>query len=296
MDIVQLFIDVDDFYLFFEPLWKQKMIADKARVRNRSQKLSASEVMTIVILFHALGYRNFKQFYLEYVCLHLRSEFPVLPSYNRFVERQSEVMIPLWAYLWTRRGECSGVSFVDSTKIAVCHNRRIHSHKVFAAVAERGKTSVDWFYGFKLHLVINDCGELLQLRLTKGNIDDRRPVPRMVQDLWGVLYGDKGYLSQQLSELLRAEAGVELMTKVKKNMKQRFISIFDKIMLRKRAIMETVIDQLKNISQIEHTRHRSWQNFLGNLAAGLIAYTYREQKPSLNIRANELTALKTVVF
>lgn len=296
MDIIRLFCDIDDFCLVFEPFWKQKMLADKPRQRNRASMLSLSEVMTIIVLFHAMGYRNFKQFYLEKVCQELRPEFPNLPSYNRFVELQVQAMLPLWAYLWTRRGKCSGVSFIDSTKLAVCHNRRILSHRVFAGVAERGKTSVDWFYGFKLHLVINDEGELLRIHFTRGNVDDREPVPQMMKQLWGVLYGDKGYLSAELTKILKLEQDVELITKLKKNMKQKFISLFDKLMLRKRAIMETVIDQLKNISQIEHTRHRSLANFLGNLAGGLIAYTYREKKPSLNLRVKQMTGLQEIVL
>jgi hypothetical protein len=296
MDIIRLFCEIDDFCLVFEPVFKRKMLVDKPRLRNRPSMLSLSEVMTIIVLFHVAGYRHFKQFYLEKVCQELTEEFPNLPSYNRFVELQAQAMLPLWAYLWTRRGQCSGISFIDSTKLAVCHNRRILSHRVFAEVAERGKTSVDWFYGFKLHLVINDEGELLRIHFSKGNVDDRQPVPRMMKDLWGLLYGDKGYLSEELMKMLKIEQGIELITKLKKNMKQKFISLFDKLMLRKRAIMETVIDQLKNISQIEHTRHRSLANFLGNLAGGLIAYTYREKKPSLNLRVKQLTGLQEIVL
>jgi len=150
----------------------------------------------------------------------------------------------------------------------------------------RGKTSVDWFYGFKLHLVTNDCGELLSIRFTPGNTDDRRPVPELVKDLFGKLFGDKGYISQPLFETLY-DGGVQLVTKLKKRIKNRLVSLFDKLMLRKRAVIESVIDQLKNISQIEHSRHRSVANFFVNLVAGLIAYTWREKKPSLNIRIKE---------
>ena len=145
---------------------------------------------------------------------------------------------------------------------------------------------MDWFYGFKLHLVINDRGELLNVRLTPGNTDDRRPVPELVKGLFGKLFGDKGYVSQPLSEALYDE-GVQLVTKLKRGMRNRLMPFFDKIMLRKRAIIESVIDQLKNISQIEHSRHRSVANCLVNLVVGLIAYTWREKKPSLNIRVKE---------
>jgi hypothetical protein len=241
--------------------------------------------MTLIVLFHASAYRNFKSYYTEHVLKHLAGEFPHLVSYNRFVELMRSAMIPLCCYLETRKGQCSGISFIDSTSLKVCHNRRIYSHKVFETSARRGKTSVDWFYGFKLHLVVNDQGELLSLRLTAGNVDDRRPVERLIKELFGKLFADKGYISRELFERLffNDERQLQLITKLKKGMKNRLMPLFDKIMLRKRSIIESVIDQLKNISQIEHTRHRSAVNFFVNLIAGLIAYTWREKKPSLNI-------------
>ena len=139
-----------------------------------------------------------------------------------------------------------------------------------------------WFYGFKLHLIVNERGELLTFRLTPGNVDDRHPVPRLVRELFGKLFGDKGYLSQSLFEML-FESGIELITNVRKNMNNRLMPLTDKLLLRKRAIIETINDQLKNISQIEHTRHRSVANFLVNLVAGLIAYCHQPKKPSLNL-------------
>lgn len=286
MDILPIFCDIDDFCQFFEPAWKQRLLTEMPRQRNRHSSLCLSEVMTIIVLFHSSGYRNFKTFYTEYVVKHLRWAFPRLVSYNRFVELMPSALVPLCGYLQTRKGVCSGISFIDSTSLRVCHNRRIHSHQVFAGCARRGKTSVDWFYGFKLHLVTNDCGELLSLRLTPGNTDDRRPVPEMVKGLFGKLFGDKGYISQPLFETLYDD-GLQLVTKLKVNMKNRLMSIFDQIMLRKRAIIESVVDQLKNISQVEHSRHRSVANCFVNLLGGLVAYTFREKKPTLNIRVKE---------
>ena len=167
--------------------------------------------------------------------------------------------------------------------MVVCHNRRIHSHRVFADVAARGKSSVDWFYGFKLHLVVNDEGELLAFCLTPGNTDDRQPVQELVEKLWGKLFADKGYISQALFETL-FDHNLQLITKLKRNMRNKLMPLLDKLLLRKRSIIETITDQLKNISQIEHSRHRSLWNFFGNLVAGLIAYTWRPNKPSLGIR------------
>jgi DDE family transposase len=288
MDILPVFCDIDDYCQLFEPHWRKQLL--ETRQRNRSSSLCLSEVMTIIVLFHQSSYRNFKSFYTEHVLKHLLRAFPRLVSYNRFVELMPSVLVPLCSYLQSRKGACSGISFINSTSLKVCHNRRIHSHKVFRGCARRGKTSVDWFFGFKLHLVTNDCGELLSLRLTPGNVDDRRPVPKLVKALFGKLFDDKGYISQTLFETL-FEQDVQLVTKLREKMKNRLMLMFDKIMLRKRAIIESVTDQLKNISQIEHSRHRSVVNFFVNLVAGLVAYTFREKKPSLNIRIKERSQL-----
>src|SRR5262249_11884614 len=157
-------------------------------------------------------------------------------------------------------GSCTGFSFIDSTSLDVCENRRIPQHRVFKDLAGRGKNSMGWFFGFKLHLVVNDCGEILNMKLTPANVDDRAPVPALVRGLFGKLVGDKGYISQALFEELFCHANLQLITRIKSNMKNKLISVFDKILLRKRSIIETVIDQLKNISQIEHSRHRSPTN------------------------------------
>jgi len=284
MSLLELFCDVDDFCQAFLHLWEQKQLQDGSRKRLRKTQLSISEIMTIMILFHQSNYRTFKAFYTNYVQIFLKAEFPGLVSYPRFVALMPRAFGPLCAYLKSMYGECSGISFVDSTPLAVCHNRRIKWHKVFEGLAERGKTSMGWFYGFKLHLVVNDRGELLAVRFTPGNVDDRKPVPQLSQRLYGKLFGDRGYISQALAEQLWHDRKILLITKLRKNMKNRLMLMTDKLLLRKRAIIESIIDQLKNISQIEHTRHRSPINFFVNVLAGLIAYCHRPKKPSLNIR------------
>ena len=186
------------------------------------------------------------------------------------------------AYFTHIKGKPTGIDFIDSTTLKVCHNIRIPRHNVFEGVAQRGRGTMGWFYGFKLHLIVNPLGDIVSLKLTPGNVDDRKPVPELAKDLTDKLYGDKGYISKALYDEL-FETGVELITTVKKNMKARLISAFDKAMLAKRFIIETINDQLKNISQIEHSRHRSLHGFMLNLMGGLIAYCHKPQKPSLNI-------------
>jgi hypothetical protein len=290
VDIVTLFCDLDKFAVSFQPQFKHPLLEDSKAHRNRAGEMYPSEVMTILVLFHGSNYRTFKHFYIDYVCRHLRGEFPRLLSYNRFVARMPRVFSALAVFLQTRFGSCSGISFIDSTPLRVCHNMRINSHQVMAGLAARGKTSVGWFYGFKLHLVINDQGELLNVRFTPANVDDRVPVPAMTRKLFGKLVGDKGYISQELFEQLFGR-GLQLITRIRSNMKNRLILLWDKLLLRKRALIETVIDQLKNISQIEHSRHRSVVNYFTEIVAGLIAYTYRDKLPSLNLRTDDQTAL-----
>jgi hypothetical protein len=283
MEIVALCCDRDDFCLQFEPAWQRHLLTEGSRHRWREQRLCLSEVRTIVVSFHRSGYRTFKDYYLRSVTPHLHWAFPQVVSYTRFVELIPEVLIPLCAYLQTRKGRSEGVAFIDSTLLAVCHPKRSGRHRVFAGLARWGRNSLGWGYGFKLHLLINDIGELLACRRTVANVDDRAPVPALVARLRGEVFGDRGYISQALFETLLTQ-GVQLITKLRKDMKNKLLPLMDKLLLRKRSLIETVNDRRKNISQIEHSRHRSVTNFLVNLVAGLIAYTYQPKKPSLHIR------------
>lgn len=281
--LTELFCLMDDFCKEFEPVLKQRRLTDGTCKRNRSTGLSLSELMTLMVLFHQLRYRQFKCFYLYHVHAHLRREFPYLPSYQRCVTLMPRCTLALAALFESLKGKCTGLSIVDSTPIAVCDNLRIRRHRVFADVAQRGKSSTGWFYGFKLHAIINHLGELLAIRLTPGNVDDRKPVRELCTNVFGKLYADKGYLAKWLTDWLR-EHSVDLVTKVRKNMKPIDHSPFDRAMLKQRSLVETVFDELKNLSQIEHTRHRSMTNFLVNLLAGIIAYCLAPNKPSLPIR------------
>lgn len=278
ISLLDLFCDIDDFCQEFLPKLRQHQLTS-SRSRQRKRSLCQSEIITILIAFQLSHYREFKNFYLTLQ----KNDFPGLVSYNRFIEYIPSVLIIMIAYLNRRNGECTGISFVDSTKLVACHNKRIYSHKVFKDIAQRGKTSTGWFFGFKLHLVFNDEGEILSVALTAGNVDDRVPVPTLFQGLFGKAFGDKGYISQALFDLLFAD-GIELITKSKKGMKPRLMRYLDRILLRKRAIAETIIDQLKNICQVEHTRHRAATGFLWNLLSALIAYSFLPKKPSLHLR------------
>jgi hypothetical protein len=282
MNLLELYCHVDEFVKAFLPEWNKQLLKKNKQKRNRPSRLSPSEIITILIHFHQSQYRNFKAFYLLHVCQHLNSEFKNLLSYNRFVALIPTVFAPMCAYLQSRKAESTGIGFIDSTSIIVCHPKRIYGHKVFKGIAQLGKTTKGWFYGFKLHLICNHRGELLSCQITPANVDDRGPVAEMTKNLLGKLFGDKGYISQKLFEELFSR-GLQLVTGVKENMKNKLMPLFDKIVLRKRSVIESINNQIKNVFQIEHTRHRSVTNGFINIIAGLIAFTHHDKKPGLDL-------------
>ena len=248
--------------------------------------------LSILTLFHFGQFTNFKAFYTHYVSIHLGELFPDLVSYQRVVALKKKAAVPLMMFLKTKAlGKCRGIRFVDSTPLKVCHNRRIHPHRTFKNVAERGYCSIGWFYGFKLHLIINDQGEIISFFLTKGNVDDRnyKVMKSMTENMFGKLFADKGYISKKGSDLLFGK-GIQLIAKPKRNMKTTHLSQSDKSLLPKRAIIESVNDELKNICKIQHTRHRAVGNFLINIIAALTPYSFFPKKPSLNIQFEKESA------
>lgn len=284
--ITEIFCLADDFCKEYSAeIDSQKKIptSEGKKTRNRKHEMSDSEIITILMLYHFGTFKNFKSFYLFYVGQHLRSEFPKQLSYSRFISIEHKVFVPMMLFLnIVCFGECTGISFVDSTKISVCHNKRIFNHRTFDGFAKRGKSTMGWFYGFKLHFICNEKGEILSFYLSPGNTDDRdaRIFEVLKKKLFGKLYGDKGYVSQSLFEMLFNQ-GIHIVTGLKSNMKNRLMPLFDKIMLRKRSVIETINDELKNICDIEHSRHRSIHNFLMNLIAALGAYCFFDKKPAI---------------
>jgi hypothetical protein len=274
---------VDNFCKEFDRNLSTKIIG---KTSKRPPTLSGSEVITIMILFHDKGYKCMKHFYTQYVQVHLKHMFPKTVSYNRFVELMKVINLPFSIFIKTLcLGECTGISYIDSTPIRVCKNKRIKPHKVFDGIAQVGKSTMGYFYGFKLHLVINERGELINFVITPGNMDDREPLKnkRFIKKITGKLFGDKGYVSAPLAQILFVD-GIQLITGIRNNMKNCLMEMSDKILLRKRSIIETINDVLKNTCQVEHSRHRSFDNFISNLLAGIATYCFLPKKP--NIRFN----------
>lgn len=282
MKLTTIFYHVDNFCKQMNEESKIKAIGPEQLIVGRKRQLTMSEIMTIMIYFHHSQMRTFKDYYNTMIKGLMQKAFPNAVSYNRFVELMKITVDPLHHFLQTHRGRSTGIAFIDSMPIVVSHNLRISSHKVFKGVASRGKTSTGWFYGFKLHHVINQYGEIISFVLSPGNVDDRnrKVVSTLVRPLWGRLFGDRGYISSALTQELQ-EKGIFLFTRVKKKMKNVLMSLENKLLLNKRGLIESVNERLQRACQIEHSRHRSRINFLVNVFSGLAAYFFLDKKPSI---------------
>lgn len=278
--ITEIFYLTDEFCLEFQKSIDGRLLGNSPK---KKPIMTKSEVITILIIFHGMQHKNLKHFYLNYVQKHLIHLFPNTVSYNRFVELSQQVILPMTMFLKMQcLGDCTGITYVDSTPIRVCKNKRIKRNKVFKDIATVGKSTMGWFFGFKLHLVVNEKGDILNFVITQGNIDDRAPLSdsTFLEKIKGKLYGDKGYISAKLTQLLFID-GIQLITGIRDKMKNCLLELKDKILLRKRSVIETINDELKNICEIEHSRHRCFENFISNLISGLIAYSFFPKKPAI---------------
>ncbi len=278
--LVETFCEVDDFCQVFVPQWEAYLIRTGTAPRGPQPGLVVSEIITILLVLHSSRSKYLKSFYQGVMGDVLRQYFPGMPCYERFVTLQKSVFMPLMFFLLSRLGQKTGIYYIDSTALPVCHNRRISRHQTFAGLAARGKTSMGWFFGFKLHLVFNHLNEIVAVKLTPGNVHDGAPVEQLTQNLTGKLFGDKGYLGKKRAAAL-LKRGLVLMTKVRKNMKALPLTLTDKLLLNARNMAETIIGHIKAFSSLNLPKHRSPINAFLHILAALTAYQIDPIKPNL---------------
>jgi hypothetical protein len=288
IDITALDCCLDDFCKVFAD-WEVHRLIPSPTTRQRSGKLSRAEMLFIVVLFHLSPYKNFQVFYLYGIGCQHRACFGALPHYDRFVSLMPRLFVPLMVLIHSSRGEETGIYVADATKLAVCHNRRINRHKVFDGLAARGKTSMGWFFGLKLHLVINHKGQVMALKITPGNTADSTVLDATSWRLSGTIDADKGYIGRELFNKLW-QRGLHLITGIRRNMRNYLIPLADKLMLRKRFIIETVLNILKGEMGLEHSRHRSVVNAMVHTLSCLVAYAFRPGKPSIAQAGQQIEA------
>lgn len=284
--LIQLYCTIDDFCKLLEKELETTRLLGSDKSKNHS-KISASEIITIALFYHYSGYKNFKNYYEQHVKIYLKNEFPNAPSYSRIVELKQNIFWILALFAQALSASCTGISIVDSTSLEVCNNRRIYRHKTFKNVAGRGKTSVKWFFGFKLHVTINHFGEIISFFITPGNVSDgnKDVLEKITKDIFGKLLADKGYVGR-FKDLY--ERGIIIIHGLRSNMKNQLISLFDKFLLHQRGIIETVFGLLKSDFNLEHSRHRSIKGFFVNIFTAISAYAFRPKKPAINMNQSFL--------
>ncbi len=279
--LVSIFCQIDDFCKELNNYMDPHSLPGATKEKRGPEcSLAMSEIMTVLVMFQMIRFRNFKTFYEGFVKTYWCSEFPRLPSYPRFITLMKRSIIPMILFTYLRSGKRTGIYYVDSSCLPVCHLKRSTRHKVFDAIADYGHTSVGWFFGLKLHLVINDQGELIAFKITCGNRSDVKACQTLFKSLQGLMFGDKGYICKTLFEKLFAQ-GLKLITRSRKNMKNKLsLNEYEKQLLNQRNLIETVIGHLKHYYQVWHTRHRSIFNAVTHLVSALAAYAIEPLKLS----------------
>jgi len=277
-NITALFFCIDEFCRAYEE-WEKHRLIDTGRKRYRSCEMSLSEMLTIMVMFHVSPCKVFKYFYTVHVTHIHRQDFPTLISYNRFVQLMPRLFVPLSVLLNSLFGKETGLYIADPTALPVCHNKRINRNRIFKGLAARGKTTMGWFYGLKLHMVVNHKGSIMAVKITPGNVDERSILDELTRNLKGNLFADKGFISQKLFKKL-FQRGLKLITGIRKNMKNYLMPLIEKLLLRKRFLIETIFDILKIHMNLSHTRHRSPTNACVNILSCLVAYQLRHNKPA----------------
>lgn len=277
-DFTEIFCFVDDFLKEYDKI--------NIAINNCKSKpgpkgnLNRSEVITIILGHAFSNFDCFKNYYEKHIIPNHNKDFKLV-SYKRFNRLIKDYLPYFTVLLNCLMDECDGLSLVDSTSIAVCKNYRIKSHKVFDRLATRGKTTKGWFYGFKLHLITNLKGGIVKASFSPGNKDDRAHLKTMTSGIFGKIFGDRGYISKTLSAEF-SQVGIQIVTRIKKNMKNILIPMIDKILLLKRCLIESVFSRIKLLNKFEHSRHRSPTNAFVHMIACLVNYQLLNNKPSID--------------
>ncbi|MDQ5921758.1 MAG: hypothetical protein QG673_1817 [Pseudomonadota bacterium] len=292
-DLTELYVEIDDFCRKIVASLNMHLIGTGKTIQIDTVGLNLSEILTILVYYHFSRFDCLKHYYLIKMCCNYKKDFPGLPSYNRFVERIKDVAWLAALYLQYRQVKFNGAGYIDSTPLRVCNNKRTNSHKVFKFVATLGKSSMGWFYGFKLHIICDFMGNIIKCRITHGAENDLKAGKIMMKDLVGKIFADKGYIGKkEFFQLLNK--GLILVTGIRKNMKNRLLEIWDKILLKKRSLIESVYNIMKNILHLEHSRHRSVINAGVYYITTIIAYTWKPNKPQIKFNNQETQLLQAI--
>ncbi|MCB9227561.1 MAG: IS982 family transposase [Chitinophagales bacterium] len=294
--VIEIFCELDDWCQIYE---RYLSISNKLALTTKPPPiacgLSISEIMSILVYYQLSHSKTFKHFYMDIVLEDMKNYFPKAPSYCQFVKLIDRALIPLATFLLKQGAKHKkGFYYADSKQLKVCHILREYQHKVFKQHATKGKSSTGWFFGFKLHLVINLYGEIVKFCFTPAHVADNNfdLMTHFLKDLQGKIYADKGYLSSKAWHELRNN-GVQIITKLRKNMKNKLMDLQDKLFLLKRGLIESVFNVLTTVCDLEHSRHRNPINAFTHMVGSLVGYHFLDKKPKIRLhnKANSLLSI-----
>jgi len=262
--LTDLFVTIDD-------------LAPEKRKVGRRPTLSSSECITIILLRYAYGLNNWWSVY-KHISLYHKKEFPSLSTYKSFLEciNRSVKIAAYILYLMLRenRKTHTGNTLLDSTPLPVCKNHRIRGHKVAKDIASRGKYSLGWYYGLKLHMASDRKGNILNCLITSAFVDDREYLKNLFKKMKGIFVADAGYLSKEL-ERMATENGSLLLTCMRKNMK-RLCEMWQLFALQSRINIESVFSHLKLREGIVTSLPRSLHGLLAHYLFCIFAYQFNK--------------------
>ena len=280
--LIALYFEVDNLVIAYKKYQKRKGRLPVQK-QGRRPALNGAEICTVLVAYHFSGYKCFEYYYKNSIQKHFKDCFPDAPSYECFLSYIPRVtdMMYLWLLYSCSQSKRTGLYFIDSKKLEVCHLKREKSNRVFKDYARKGKSSMGWFYGLKIHLVINNLGQIISFKLTSGNTADNNQdlLQYLLKSLEGCCVGDKGYLTKLFDFFY--ENGLHILTKPKKNMKNKLMPPLWNKIIDKRGVIESVFDILTSICDIEHSRHRKPQNAFTHIFGSLIAYQFLDKKPTV---------------
>jgi len=256
--LYHIFDRIDDLLKAMSISLRRKLLADLKPKGGRPSGLSLPAILTLGIFRFATGVKDVKHYHRKLVSSYSQ-ELGRIPNYGNFnalMNQATPYVIFLLEWIcYSNKSTSNGAYFLDATSLKVCENKRIFDHKVCEDIAQRGKSSMGWFFGFKLHVVCDSLGRLVSLLITPGNTDDRKFVLKLLKGLKGLCVADAGYVSKKLMHELY-EQGLLLLTDVRNSMK-RLMSEAQHAVLKLRQRIEGIFSCLKHRLKAEASIARS---------------------------------------
>ncbi|MEQ1144813.1 IS982 family transposase [Acinetobacter soli] len=284
IDSTELFCVINDFFLKFESIYWNFLKQNFRCSRVRPAQLSISEITFIAIWFKCSRFNTFKAFFtwLKEGKNHLFKYLPYYQSMIHLIKRHELALHALHVALM--KGQDTQYLWIDSTTLLVCKNQRIQRHKSLVQIASRGRSSMGWFYGCKLHIAMDQFGEIACSALSNGHVADIKMVEQLVAGLNGKLYGDRGYISQELKIRLK-DRGIDLITYHRRNMQAIQLCASDEYHLKQCNKIETLFSLLKGQYNLVTSKARSLHGFLSGIYASLYVYQLTHgNKPTIQIK------------